>query len=299
MCRAAAVQENRWLTCAWALAGRTARCTTPVDRDVASTRAVVSGSGLSGGTSQPFGAPATELTNDNGPPDAAATGRPQAMASTKTWPNASPTEGETKTSAQPSPAGRSSWPRHPVKNTPSIPSSRTTVTGCSPSHSPGKATRHQQRRPHPEVAPRPSVCPQQQRQPFREGEPADEDQHRLFRVVESSQVNVAVAHRPDHPRLVPPPRPVHQPGTHQPQTVGPGPSDGPEPLLVDARRLDHHPILGDAEYRHRPGGVGRGSHHQTVGGVRPSPQPGRPRGGMRQRRPTLTGARTVDGLEHR
>ena len=63
----------------------------------------------------------------------------------------------------------------------------------------GEATPHQQRRPHSEVAPRPAVCPKQQRQPFREGEPADEHQHRLFRVTEDRQVSVAVAHRPHHP----------------------------------------------------------------------------------------------------
>ena len=65
------------------------------------------------------------------------TGSWQAIASRYTSPNGSAVDGATKQSAQLRPSGSWSWPRHPMKNTPSMRSRVATVWGCSPSHSPG------------------------------------------------------------------------------------------------------------------------------------------------------------------
>ena len=54
MCRPVAAHENCCFTWPRPLAERVARCTAPVDGDVASMSAAISASALSGGTSQPW-----------------------------------------------------------------------------------------------------------------------------------------------------------------------------------------------------------------------------------------------------
>src|SRR5437867_10047100 len=67
----------------------------------------------------------------------AITGRPQAIASTRTSPNASATEGRTSASAAFSACGSCSWGRQPARKTCRLPIRRAVASGCSPSHSPG------------------------------------------------------------------------------------------------------------------------------------------------------------------
>src|SRR5436309_6779356 len=98
----------------------------------------VNDTGSSSSQNQPFDLSPSATTKLKGPPlRLAITGAPLAIASKKTRPNGSFSEGATNTSAMLKTSANSSWRSQPQKKTLVSPRRLAVLYGCSPSHSPG------------------------------------------------------------------------------------------------------------------------------------------------------------------